>query len=152
MANIWGYLSLPYPFHETLEYQCISVSVYLYKYLYSNDAGDEPLPSSVKFYAGCSILWGPKPPAFPDPKQIVPAHLFFIFRRKKESCKWQLLKRDEISSFLLGTKDKRRSDQISLIYFINCFVALIFKKITRRRRRRIMWAVVCQSMTGDTTL
>ena len=35
--------------------------------------------------------------------------------------------------FFIGNKRQRWSDQISLIYFIQCFVALIFKKITRRK-------------------
>ena len=61
-------------------------------------------------------FWGPKPPAFPIRNRLF-RHIYFSSskERKKESCKWQLLKRDEISSFYWEQKTKMiRSDQLNI--------------------------------------
>ena len=46
----WQIAEAIYPLstlHWNISVSVYLLSVYLYKYLYSNDAGDEPLPSSV---------------------------------------------------------------------------------------------------------
>ena len=130
VANSWGYLSsihslyIGISVYQSTYYQSTCINIYILMMLEMSRFPH--LCSSMLAVQFCEVR---NLRHFLIKNRLFRNIYFSSSKRKKESCKWQLLKRDEISSFLLGTKDKRRSDQISLIYFINCFVALIFKRL-----------------------